>query len=419
MARNDKIPKERTLDSSLALLSEGYLFIPNRCKKFQSNIFQTRLLGGQKVICISGEEAARIFYDREKFKRKGAAPKRIQESLFGKNGVQTLDGKEHQHRKRMFMSLMTPERLKILIKLTVEQWELAARKWENTKEIVLFDEAREIMCRVACLWAGVPLKEKEVTQRATDLSDMIDAFGAVGPRYWKGRQARNRSDKWIGDIIRQVRSDKMDAPVDTALYTMAWYRDLDGKLLNLQIATVELLNIVRPIVAIARYITFGALALHDYPETRKKLQDHSQHYGQLFVQEVRRFYPFGPFLGARVRQDFIWEDCHFTKGTMVLLDIYGINHSPDLWEDPDNFLPERFNDWKGSPFDFVPQGGGDYIKGHRCAGEWITIEVMKTSLAFLTQKLAYDVPKQDLSISMVRMPAIPKSRFVMRGIKVK
>ncbi|WP_099159194.1 cytochrome P450 [Virgibacillus ndiopensis] len=418
MAFNDKIPREKAIDNSLALLSEGYMFIPNRCVKFQSTIFQTRLLGGQKVICISGEDAGRIFYDNEKFKRKGAAPKRVQESLFGKNGVQTLDGVEHQHRKQLFMSLMTPERLKVLIKLIEEQWELAVRKWKRAKKIVLFDEAREIMCRVACLWAGIPLNEKEVELRTSDLSDMIDAFGAVGPRHWMGRQARNRSEQWIRGIIGNVRAGKMDASEDTALYAMAWHRDLNGNLLRIQIATVELLNIVRPIVAIARYITFGAIALHNYPETREKLQDNSN-YSQLFVQEVRRFYPFGPFLGARVRKEFIWEDCHFTKGTMVLLDVYGTNHSPKLWDNPDEFRPERFNDWKGSPFDFIPQGGGDYQKGHRCAGEWITIEAMKTSLEFLTQKMEYDVPKQDMSFSMVRMPTIPKSGFVMSRIRSK
>ena len=203
------------------------------------------------------------------------------------------------------------------------------------------------------------------------------------------------------------------------LYEISWHLDLDDNRLDTQMAAVELLNIVRPIVAIARYVMFGALAIHTNPETKEKLQENEGNYRQWFVQEVRRYYPFGPFLGARVRRDFIWQDCKFKKGTLVLLDVYGTNHSPKLWSDPDEFYPDRFRDWKGNPFDFIPQGGGNYSSGHRCAGEWLTIEVMKASFDFLTNQVDYTVPEQDLNINLVRMPTIPKSRFIMDQVSRK
>lgn len=71
-----------------------------------------------------------------------------------------------------------------------EEWKAAVTRWEKADEVVLFEEAKEILCRVACYWAGVPLKETEVKERADDFIDMVDAFGAVGPRHWKGRRAR-------------------------------------------------------------------------------------------------------------------------------------------------------------------------------------------------------------------------------------
>lgn len=408
------VPREKKLDSTLDLLSEGYMFIPNRIRRYQSNIFQTRLMG-MNVICMSGKDAARIFYDEEKFTRKGAAPKRIRQSLFGEKGVQTLDGAKHKHRKELFMSLMTSDQLRELVNITEKHWEKAARKWEKEKKLILFEHAQELMCRIACEWAGVPIKHKEVKQRAHDFGDMIDAFGAVGPRHWRGRKARNQTERWVSGIISQVRKSKLKPEEDTALYKMAWHRDLDNKLLPIPVATVELINILRPITAIARYVTYGAVAIKEHPETREKLQFDNDSYRQHFVQEVRRFYPFGPFLGARVRKSFIWSGCRFTKGTLVFLDIYGTNHDPKIWDDPNEFRPERFQEWEGSPFDFIPQGGGDYM-GHRCAGEWVTIEVMKKSLEFLS-KMDYDVPKQDLSIDKVRMPAIPKSRFVITEVR--
>lgn len=412
------IPYEKGLDNTISLLKEGYNYIPNRRRRFHTDIFGTRLMG-QNVICIGGEEAARIFYDNDKFRRKGAAPRRIQQSLFGKNGVQTMDGAMHQHRKQLFMGLMTRERIQDLMVITRKQWNVAKEDWIQKDKIRLFDEVRKMMCRVACNWAGVPLWAKELEQRTADLSSMIDAFGAVGPRHWKGRIARNRSERWIRKIIKQVRGGEVNPSTDTALYAMAWHRNLDGKLMSTQMAAVELINILRPIVAIARYITFGALAMHEFPETAAKLRADDDTYSQNFVQEIRRYYPFGPFLGARVRSNFNWNGHLFQKGTLVLLDIYGTNHDPNLWQNPYTFSPKRFTEWEGSPFDFIPQGGGDYYIGHRCAGEWITVEVMKVSLDFLTNQVAYNVPEQNLNMSLVRMPPIPKSRVVLADIKEK
>lgn len=76
MAAPKAIPQEKGADHTFALLTEGYLFIPNRSRKMGTDIFQTRLLG-QQTICMAGEEAAALFYDESKFRRKGAVPKRI------------------------------------------------------------------------------------------------------------------------------------------------------------------------------------------------------------------------------------------------------------------------------------------------------------------------------------------------------
>ncbi|USK62472.1 cytochrome P450 [Peribacillus asahii] len=414
---NEQIPHDKSLDNSLALMREGYLFIGNRVDRYQSDLFEARLLG-QKVICMSGEEAAKVFYDPERFQKNGAVPKRVQKTLFGVGAIQTMDGEAHIRRKLLFMSLMTPPHQKRLAELAMEQWQASISKWEGAEKVVLFDEAKNILCRIACHWAGVPLEESEVKERADDFSAMVDAFGAVGPRHWKGRRARTRAEEWIRGIIEDVRTGKLKAEEGSALYSMAFHRELDGNQLDSQMAAVELINILRPIVAIATFITFTALALHEHPECKEKLHSDNSNDLEMFVQEVRRYYPFGPFLGARVRKDFIWNQCEFKEGMLVLLDVYGTNHDSRLWENPNEFQPERFKEWSGL-FDFIPQGGGNPTLGHRCPGEGITVEVMKASLDFLVNKIEFDVPDQDLSYSLVKMPTLPESGFVMSNIRRK
>lgn len=410
------IPHDKGLDNTLILLLDGYTFIPKRCERLQSDIFQTRLLF-QPFICMRGEAAARVFYDNERFQRRSAAPVRLKKTLLGQGGVQGLDDAAHRWRKQMFMSLMTPEHIAQLADITMKEWLVSIEQWETRDQVVLFDEVRMILCRAVCRWAGVPLPEADVTRRANELEALVEGAGAVGPRHWRGRWARRRTNAWIARIVTQVRKQQLEVAEGTALHTIAWHRDLAGKLLHPRVAAVELLNVLRPTVAVDRFVVFAAHALHTHPACRERLQaGDDDAYLEMFVQEVRRLYPFFPFMVARTRHAFEWNGYHFPKGRKVLLDLYGTNHDAQVWEQPEAFRPERFRHWNQSAFNFIPQGGSDHYQQHRCPGEWITIELMKVAVRLLTNAMVYNVPEQDLRISLRRVPAIPESRFVISNV---
>lgn len=418
MSNAGKMPREDGIDHSISLIREGYMYILNKRRSFNSDIFETRLLG-KKAICMGGKEAAELFYNSEKFKRKDAAPNRVVQTLFGKKGVQALDGQAHKHRKEMFMSIMSPDELSRLTHITKKQWGLAAKKWTKTDKVILYEETKEILLRTACEWAGVPVQESEIKHLTGYFGAMFESAGTIGPKHWMGRNARNHAEKWMQELIEKVRQGTVTPPGNTALYKFSWHRELDGNLLDLEVATVEVINILRPIVAIAIFINFITLALHHYPEERKMLLAGDEKYAEMFIQEVRRYYPFFPFVTALVKKDFTWNDYQFVKGTLTLLDLYGTNHDPKIWNNPDVFNPARFFNWKESPFGFIPQGGGDYFGGHRCAGEWVTIEIMKVSLNFLLNQVMYEFPAQDLSYSMVNIPSIPRSKIIIGNVKLK
>lgn len=132
-----------------------------------------------------------------------------------------------------------------------------------------------------------------------------------------------------------------------------------------------------------------------------------------YVHEVRRFYPFVPFIGGRVASEFEWQGVRFPAGAMLLLDVYGMCHDPELWERPQRFQPERFEGRVISPHDFVPQGGGDFQLDHRCAGEDATIITMMEFTRFLSQELSAQVPPQDLTVDLSRIPARPAGGFLL------
>jgi len=411
------MPRDTALESSLALLSDPYGFVGKRCRRYRSDVFRARIML-RDTICMAGPAAAELFYDPKRFMRCGAAPEPLRATLFGKHGVQTLDGEEHRHRKRMFMSLMTPDRIAELGRLTREQWAINARMGSRKPDLVLYQEVQQILTRAVCAWAGVPLPEADVTRRRKQLVALFDKAGAVGFGHVRSRIARKQAERWIGGLVEQVRSDSLRPRDDTALRVIALHRQLDGSLLPTHVAAVEVLNVLRPTVANAVFIVFAAHALHRHPECAARINGAEKGFAELFIQEVRRYYPFFPAVIARAHHDFEWEGYRFRQGQRVMLSLHDTNHDPRAWEAPEQFRPERFRGWNRSPYNFVPQGGGDHWVNHRCPGEAITGEVMKVAVEFLACRLAFEVPEQRLDIDCSRLPALPRDGFIIRNVRL-
>ena len=418
MHEGRQIPELEGKSHTASMIREGYQFFRNRRRGLRSDIFETHLLG-ERVICLSGEKAAELFYDTEKFIRKGAMPKRFQETLTGEGGVQSLDGEAHRHRKEAFMSLMSADKIGQLKEMAAGQWERKLNDFEQQAELNVYSEAQELLLRLACQWAGVPLKEKEVQEKKEAIIQLFESPATLGYTQWKAKKARQELEAWIGGMIKSVRKGDLIPYDGTAMKVFAFHKDENGELLSEKIAAVEVLNIIRPIVAISIYIAFEVHAMIQHPEDHRKLASENEKDLQDFVQEVRRLYPFFPFNAARVKEDFIWEGYEFEKGTLTILDFYGTNHDPSVWNNPEVFDPTRFKDEPITPYNLIPQGGGDFILNHRCAGEWATIEVMKVSLNYFANHMTFDVPKQDLSYSLVDIPSIPKSKIILKNVKRK
>ncbi|MFF0549682.1 cytochrome P450 [Streptomyces sp. NPDC004311] len=400
-------------DSTLSLLTHGYAWLPNRMRTSASGTVKTRLLG-RPAIAVRGPQAVDFFYDERHVERAAALPGPVLDTLFGQGAVHTLDGGEHRVRKALFLALLKDgEGIASLSEQVVRSWREAASGWKQD-EVVLFDEAGLVLARAVCEWVGLELSDAESAEMARDCTAMVDGFATLGPRHLRARRARARQEKALSAVITGIR-DRPEHPAGpSALEAVARHLDGDGQPLDAHTAAVELLNIIRPTIAITWFITFAAHALHRWPQHQELLSaDPQGDYAQAFAHEVRRFYPFAPFVGGLAADDLTWQGEHIAKGSLILLDLYGQNHDPALWEAPYRFDPHRFTSAGRLPDNLIPQGGGDPARGHRCPGEDITVTVLATLLTELAG-LDYEVPDQDLTIPLSRMPTAPRSRFVLR-----
>ncbi|MFD3871858.1 cytochrome P450 [Streptomyces sp. NPDC058623] len=398
-------------DSTLGLLMYGYAWLPGRMRRESVGVVRTRLLG-RPVVALGGPGAARFFYDRRHVVRTAALPSPVVDAWYGRAVSPAPDGDAHRARTAMFAALLKDGAGAATLAGHVGwRWReaVAGRRQDR---VVFFDLIADVLARAVCDWAGLPLSDSEASELARDCTAMVDGFAVPGPRHLRARRARARQEKALADLIARVRGTQPEAVTKrSALETVAWYRDPEGRLLEPRTAAAELLDLVRPTVAVAWFATFAAHALHRWPGHREPLRSDTRGaYAVAFAHEVRRFYPFAPFVGGIAAQDLTWRGEPLAKGALVLLDLYGQNHDPALWEHPYRFDPQRFIS-TNSPLDhLVPQVGADPARGHRRPGEEITVAVLASVVSELAQ-LDFDVPEQDLTIPLSRMPTLPRSRF--------
>jgi fatty-acid peroxygenase len=383
-----------TLDQTLAVAIKGYAWLPDLRRRHHGQPVPMRVLG-RPALGIGGTAAARFFYEPGNLARHSALPAPAVDTIFGRGAVHTLDGDAHRARKALFVALLMGDGVDTLAKLVGEAFDEAADRWRGGPAISLFDGTARVIADAVCRWSGVRLEERDL---ASDLVAMVDGFATPGPRQARARAARWRRERELTKIIERVRREDPSPGVLSAVA----HHTADGYLMDARTAAVEMLNVIRPAVAICWFAAFAGHALHRWPEHRDRLGD--DEYALAFVHELRRFYPFVPFLGGRATRDLRFQRVDVPRGTLVLLDVYGHHHDARVWPDPYDFAPGRFLGHPAGELELIPQGGGDPRTGHRCPGEMITIAVLGALVRRLA-RLDYYLPPQRTGIDLTRIPA--------------
>jgi cytochrome P450 len=79
------------------------------------------------------------------------------------------------------------------------------------------------------------------------------------------------------------------------------------------------------------------------------------------IQEALRLYPPFWMVDRMALSDDRAGDLAIPRGSTVVVFIYGVHHSPQYWQNPESFDPERFtkaNEKLHTPFAYLPFGAG-------------------------------------------------------------
>lgn len=136
-------------------------------------------------------------------------------------------------------------------------------------------------------------------------------------------------------------------------------------------------------------------------------------YIDAIAKETMRLHPVAPMLVPRFSiEDINISGYDIPKGTRVLVNVWTIGRDPNLWESPNEFIPERFIgkdiDVKGQDFELLPFGSGRRM----CPGYSLGLKVIQSSLANVLHGFTWNLPpnmkKEDLDMNEIFGLSTPK-----------
>ncbi|KAL7606529.1 cytochrome P450 736A117 [Lactuca sativa] len=166
-------------------------------------------------------------------------------------------------------------------------------------------------------------------------------------------------------------------------------------------------------------------------EVRMVLQDKEQisqqdidnmTYLKAVIKETLRLHPPAPTLIPRASsQDTKVMGYDIKKGTRVIINGWAIQRDPKVWDEADEFKPERFLnstiDYRGHDFDLIPFGAGR----RGCPGLAFAIAIDEHVLANLLHKFDWELPNGEKAadLDMEEQPGITVHKKVPLMVKPK
>lgn len=140
------------------------------------------------------------------------------------------------------------------------------------------------------------------------------------------------------------------------------------------------------------------------------LQNIELPYLKAVIKEGLRLHPLLPLLIAReTLERSVIDGYEIEPKTIVYVNVWAIGRDPAVWEDPEEFLPDRFLDtpidFKGQDFELIPFGAGRRI----CPGMHMGVTTMELILSNLLYSFEWELPaginKEDVDTTQV-LPGI-------------
>jgi sterol 14-demethylase len=394
------------LRDPIALLQRGH--------SEHGDLFSLRL-GNRDGVVMVGPEHQRFFYTQPEsvLSIKSAYP--YLEAMFDE-GFYYFAGEEEYHKQQEvvvsrvqsllhddYVGIMADETLAFLATLSDEgEFDLNAR----LAPLVMRIAAHTFLGRDLGLLLGYDFFG-ELRRLADGMEPVLPIWLPI-PRLVRARRARNRLHKRLAGLLDARRQKPVDPPDFLQTLVDARYRD-GSAVPDSVVVNLVLLVMYAGQETITGHLSWAIIDLLQNPEYLKEVVDeqHDLYAGNrdLSIErlarlrrldrallETQRLHPVA-YIGQRTAVETLdYRGYTIPEGTMLFVAGCVSHRLPELFDDPDQYLPDRFTEGHDhDSYRLIGFGGGH----HRCPGVDFAHLEMKVVLSLLLQHLDLELVDTD------------------------
>jgi cytochrome P450 len=423
------------LGETLDFLKDQFHFVDARQARY-GKVFRSNVLFKDTALLV-GAEGARVFNDESKVQRQGGMAPHIAD-FFGGTSLPLLDGAAHRQRKQQVMGAFSREALTQYLPVMESTVARYLARWSAAGEATLTEDLKDLALEVIARTMVGSDGGAGFAENVRDFKVMVKAFTAIpvpipGTAYAKAKAAQGR----IFARYRKILAERQAQPTDDGLSRMLARPADDGTRIAGEDALKELHHF-----NLAGYITFahmahGLVALAQDPALLARLRaEIDEHLGAKPVtvealhampllenisKEMKRRAPFVAVSFGKAKSEFTIDGNTVPAGWMVMLCNYAGGNDPAIYAEPERFDPDRFAPGRAEdlkhPTGFFPQGVGEPLQGHKCAGVDYSTLLMKTFVVLLARDYDTKLPAQDLAYQWEKIP--PEHASGLRAVLTK
>ena len=314
------------------------------------------------------------------------------QKLFG-NGLLTSEGIIHKQQRRLLLPCFHRDRLQEYAQQMVSRVEALTALWRAGSQVVDISRAMNHLTLeiIGCTLLGLE-DNRVMGEIGTHLHTMLNLanrfvvpwgdwlMNVPLPSTIRYRRAVSKLDSLAYALIKKARAHS--SPQEDLISLLVQSAHPDGsRLTDMEIRDEIVTMIVAGHETVAVGLTWCLNLLSTHAELQEELaarltavlgqrQPTADDYPRLdFLQhafsEALRLHPPIWIMGRRCLEEYAFRDFHASKGSVFLVCIADLHRRPELFPDPDRFLPERWIDPQWPSYAYIPFGGGD----RRCVGE--------------------------------------------------
>ena len=371
------------------------------CRARFGDAFTLRLANEPPLVVLSHPDAIKQVFGGDPRRLHAGEANTVLLPILGSQSVLLLDEAAHMEQRKLLLPPLHGERMQRYGELMTE---IAAREvaaWPTGRPLRLWPGMQAITLEIIMRTVFGVDEEERLERVRTLLAGLLDRLSArgrflvalaLGPKRIAAlspfRRALEPIDRMLYELIDERRSDPRLSEREDILSLLLQARHEDGRPMSASEHRDELMTLlVAGHETTATALAWSLERLVRHPDKLNRLEDEidngGEEYLEAVVHETLRLRPVIAFVRRRLTEPMEIAGRLLPAGITVAPCIYLLHRRPDIYPEPERFLPERFLDSPPGTYTWIPFGGGV----RRCVGAAFAQFEMQTVLRTLVSRV--------------------------------